>query len=205
MTGFLRRPQYVAMRLNVVMSDDHLLLERATAIVADRYIGPYCVEASALLVEVGARLGYELEARPVSMFATNLTPIGSEATGDQGRAWGESYLSRRGAGVEVGGEFTGGTPFERHAGHMIVVSIEHDLVMDPTFTQFRKLGPQARPLFANQAPLRLERFWQLSDGDFFVRYFRADDFPSLDYVSARNAVGEEADEIASILLKAPTS
>lgn len=185
------------------MSDEHPLLERATSVVAGLFEGPHCVEASALLIEIGARLGYDLKARPVSMFATNLTPTGSEATGEQGRAFGESYLSRRGAKVEVGGEFTGGTPFQRYAGHMIVVSEEHGLLMDPTFMQFRHLGPQAVALYVDNAVLRADRYWQVSDDEVFVRYFRADDFMELDFDLVRKAAESKADEIVAYLLTNP--
>ncbi|WP_157412119.1 hypothetical protein [Agreia sp. Leaf283] len=183
------------------MLKNHDLIERATAVVSASYRGPQCVEASALLVEVGARLGYELEARPVSMFATNLT-TGSEATGEQGRAFGRSFLLRRSVNLEING-FSGGSPFQRYAGHMIVVSVEHELLMDPTFAQFESLGPQAMPLFVQEARLRSDRYWQAGDDDFYVRYFRADDFMEVTFDAARKGLVDKADQIVAFMRDNP--
>ena len=185
------------------MSIDHSSLERATALVAGTYDGPHCVEAAALLLEVGAALGYELEARPVSMFATNLTPMGNQVTGQLGHAYGESYLHRHGVNVEVvvDPEVATGTPFQRNAGHMIVVSPEHELLMDPTFSQFKQLGPSATALFARETPLKAGRFWEASDGTFYVRYFAADDFMELEFAAQRAAAGPRAKEIAKYIAR----
>lgn len=182
-----------------LLEPDHGQLERATAVVAARYAGPQCVEASALLVEVGARLGYSLQARAVSLFAHNHTPKGSVVTGEQGRAFGESFLMRNFGRVAPQGEFTGGTPFQRNAGHMIVVSEEYSLLMDPTFAQFRSLGKEAVPLFVREAPLKAGRFWQTADDNFFVRYFAADDFMELDFDRVREQAQAEADRIVDYL------
>ena len=120
-------------------------------------------------------------------------------TGEQGRAFGESFLSRNFGSVAPQGEFTGGTPFQRHAGHMIVVSEEYSLLMDPTFAQFRPLGKDAVPLFVREAPLKAGRFWQTADDSFFVRYFAADDFMELDFDRVREQARPEADRIVAYI------
>lgn len=181
------------------MSSKLELLSRATGIVAANFDGPHCVDAAALLLEVGACLGYTLEARPVSMFATNLTPTGSHVTGPVGLAFGENYLSSRGIRVRLMGEFEGGSPFQRNAGHMIVVSPEDELLMDPTFAQFNQLGESAAPLFVQKAPLKAGRFWEAGDGEFYVRYFAADDFMELDFEAQRSASASHAQKIADYL------
>jgi hypothetical protein len=172
-------------------------LERATRLIAGTYDGPHCVEAAALAVEVGARLGYELNARPVSMFAFNSVTGASTATGVQGRAFGEQYLRQFGS-FAIGGEFEGGSPFQRQAGHMIVVSEKHALLLDPTFAQFKVLGDAAVGLYVTEARARANgRFWQVEDDDFFVRYFAADDYMEESFDDARTASTMRADEIAA--------
>jgi hypothetical protein len=151
-------------------------LEKATRLIAHDFAGPHCVEAAALTVEVGTLLGFDLHARPVSMFAA-ATNGQSVATGVQGRAFGEQFLRSRGSGVEIGGAFEGGTPFQGQAGHMIVVSQESRLLLDPTFAQFKDLGDSAVALFASEVDSRANgRYWELQDENFLVRYFAADDF-----------------------------
>lgn len=169
-------------------------LERATRIIAGIYRGPQCVEAAALTVEVGSRLGYELDARPVSMFAAT-TAGQSTATGVQGRAFGEQFLRSYGS-IEFGGEFEGGSPFQREAGHMIVVSEEHRLLLDPTFAQFHHLGDAATALFVSEVNSRGNgRFWHVEDEHFFVRYFAADDFMEDGFHAVRARSHERASEI----------
>lgn len=182
------------------MTVAHEHLERATKLIAGTYEGPHCIEAAALMLEVGDQLGYRLEARPVSLFAHNYTSTGNVATGTFGRAFGESFLARRGD-VALGGEFEGGTPFQRHAGHMIVVSEEHSLLLDPTFAQFEQLGEQAVALFASNVRFRGGRFWQVGTDEFFARYFAADDFMELDFEKVRAAVIPRANEIVTFLKK----
>lgn len=176
-------------------------LELATRLVAGLYEGPHCIEASALLVEVGERLGFELEARPVSLFAHNYTPIGSVATGDRGRGFADSFLARNAGGALVVGDFEGGSLFQRHAGHMIVLSAEHSILTDPTFAQFTVLGPQAVALFAANVAMRAGAYWQVADEHFFARYFAADDYKDRDFDDARGALQSESDRISAYICK----
>lgn len=183
------------------MSDPLSPLQRATKLVAGTYNGPHCVEAAALMLEVGERLGYDLEARPVSLFAVNVGTGQSVATGEYGRAFGQNFLGRYGS-VTIGGEFEGGTAFQRHAGHMIVVSDKHELLLDPTFAQFQQLGDLAVALFASETRLHKSgRFWHVGDEDFFARYFTADDFMELDFELVRKASVERAEKIVAYLNK----
>ncbi|WP_426724863.1 hypothetical protein [Curtobacterium flaccumfaciens] len=173
-------------------------LEQATALVAKVYPGADCLPAAALTVEIGIRLGYELDARPVSMFA--VTPDGdSVATGHLGREFGGQFLRGHGAtDVAVGGLFTGGTIFQQRAGHMIVRSEEHRLLLDPTFSQFVQLGAAATPLFISKSDaLAGGRYWESKDSSLYVRYFAADDFMELDFDQTRVAAHAKADEIAN--------
>lgn len=148
------------------MTDSLSPLQRATKLVAVTYNGPHCAEAAADL-EVGERMGYDLEARPVLLFAVNLGTGQSVASGEYGRAFGQNFLSRYGS-VTLGGEFEGGTAFQRHAGHMIVVSDKHELLLDPTFAQFQQLCDPAVALFASETLLRKTgRFWHVGGEDFF--------------------------------------
>lgn len=175
-------------------------LEQATAIVGRTYTGPDCVEAAALTVEIGTRLGYELDARAVSMFATTFDGKQSTATGVKGRAFGEQWLKSHGATVEVGGAFIGGTPFDREAGHMIVVSADEHLLLDPTFHQFHHLGGAAQPLFVTEVDARGNgQFWETGDDYFFVRYFATDDFGELNFDKLRTAASAKADEIVGFI------
>lgn len=176
-------------------------LELATKLVAGLYAGPHCVEASALLVEVGTRLGFKLEARPVSLFAHNYTPVGSVATGDRGRAFGESFLARNAGRIAVAGEFEGGSLFQRHAGHMVVLSDERSLLMDPTFAQFAALGAQAEALFVSNVPMKAGAYWHVGGDEFFARYFAADDYKDRDFNDARDALQPQADRILAYILK----
>lgn len=155
------------------------------------------MEAAAVTVEVGAQLGYDLDARAVSLFAATFDGRSSTVTGSQGRAFGEQFLKSHGATVEMQGEFTGGTPFEKHAGHMVIVSPEHRLLLDPTFQQFRNLGSSAAPLFVSDIEARANgRFWQTGDDEFFVRYFAADEFAYSNFDQLRVAIQPKAAEIA---------
>lgn len=179
-------------------------LERATRLIAGTYRGPHCVEAAALTVEVGSRLGYELDARPVSMFAAT-TDGQTTVIGVQGRAFGEQFLRRYGS-VEIAGEFEGGTSFQREAGHMIVVSEEHRLLLDPTFAQFHLLGDAATALFVSEVDARGKgRFWHVEDEHFFVRYFAADDFMVARFHAMRALSQDRADEIVEYIRYGPTS
>lgn len=156
------------------------------------------MEAAALTVEVGARLGYALDARPVSMFAAT-TSGQTTATGVQGRAFGEQFLRRYGS-VEFGGGFDGGSPFQREAGHMIVVSEVHHLLLDPTFAQFQHLGEVATALFVSEVDARGNgRFWHVDDENFFVRYFAADDFMEDGFHAMRALSQDRADEIVNYI------
>jgi len=156
------------------------------------------VEAAALTVEVGSRLGYELDARPVSMFAATTTGQ-TTATGVQGRAFGEQFLRRYGS-VERGAKFEGGTPFQREAGHMIVVSEVHHLLLDPTFAQFHHLGDAATALFVSEVDVRGNgRFWHVEDEHFYVRYFAADDFMEDGFHAVRALSQDRADEIVDYI------
>lgn len=175
-------------------------LQEATRLVGGLYAGPHCVEAAALTVEIGLRLGFQLEARPVSMFAAT-TAGQTTATGVQGRAFGEVFMKSYGP-VVVGGEFEGGTPFQREAGHMIVVSDEQRLLLDPTFAQFERLGDAATALFVSEAKVRGNgRFWHVEDEKFFVRYFAADDFMSEKFDEVRTLSEERAEEIVEFVRK----
>lgn len=178
------------------MSTSRKALERATAIVGGLYTGPDCVEAAALTVEIGTRLGYDLDARAVSMFATTFDGKQSTSTGGKGRAFGENWLRSRGVAFAVGGAFTGGIPFEREAGHMIVVSAEERLLLDPTFHQFDSLGDAAQSLFVDEVDAQGGgQFWETGDDTFFVRYFATADFGELNFEKLRAAVSVKADEI----------
>ncbi|WP_147362033.1 hypothetical protein [Clavibacter phaseoli] len=168
-------------------------LQLATKLVAGLRGGPQCVEAAALLTEVGALLGYELEARVVSVFASVGTREGNHVTGEMGTAFGQSFLRRRGVNAILTGELQGGTPFERQAGHMIVVSQADGLIMDPTFSQFFSLGDQAIPLFASNAHMKNGRFWAVSSEKLYVRYFACDEYKSeLDFDYRQEASKPEA-------------
>jgi len=125
----------------------------------------------------------------------------SVGTGDYGRTFGQNFLARYGA-VTVGGEFEGGTPFQRHAGHMIVVSDKHGLLLDPTFAQFQHFGDPAVGLFAAETRLHKSgRFWHVGDDEFSARYFTADDFMDLDFELVREASVDRAEEIVAYLKK----
>jgi hypothetical protein len=168
-------------------------LQLATKLVAGLHRGPQCVEAAALLTEVGALLGYELDARVVSVFASVGTPEGNHVTGEMGTAFGESFLRRRGVNALLTGEFQGGTPFQRRAGHMIVASEANGLLMDPTFSQFSSLGDQAIPLFAANVHLTNGRFWRVSSNKLYVRYFSNDEYmKELNFDCQREDSKEEA-------------
>jgi hypothetical protein len=180
------------------MHDAITRLAKASDLVAREFDGPQCVAASALMVEIGARLGLPLVARPVSLFAFNYKSENSVATGDFGRAFGLNFLRRFGQVGEVGefGEFEGGTPFQRHAGHMIVASEERSILVDPTFAQFWQLGDQAVPIFVEDISLHSSgRFWQVGDDDFFARYFVRDDFNEDQLAAVRRQYGPRADAI----------
>ena len=178
---------------------DHAELFQATVEVSKEFDGPNCVEAAALLVEIGERLGYDLQARPVSLFAVNKETGAVVVTGDYGKAFATTYLERYGSVLPVG-ELEGGTPFQRHAGHMIVVSREHSLVLDPTFAQFDQLGDQAVALWADETVLHSSgRFWVVGDDALYARYSIADDYMELDFAEVREAQAELADRIVAAL------
>lgn len=179
------------------MADPHESIYEATLLVAREFDGPHCVEAAALLVELGSRLGNELEAIPVSMaaFSDNGQSV---ATGEKGRAFAQSYLERRGQ-VAIGGEFEGGSPFERRAGHMIVVSREDRLLLDPTFSQFKQFGEHAIGLYVSEVdPHKSGKFWEVGDAHLLARYFVSDEHLSeLGFDKLRAAASGRADELAA--------
>lgn len=152
-----------------------------------------------MLVEVGRHLGYNLQARPVSMFATTGTPEQNVATGEFGRGFAENYLARRTASVTIYEKTNEGTDFERRAGHMIVVSTEHELLLDPTFAQFHYGLGEQMPLFASKVRLRAGRYWQVSSDDLLVRYFAVDEPLDLELDELRIEAGPRAEQIAAYL------
>ncbi|GAA2841660.1 hypothetical protein GCM10010471_25380 [Leucobacter komagatae] len=182
--------------MNGLMTDPIAELEQATRVVAGLFTGPTCVEATALLLEVAMQLGHKVEARAVSLFATDLE-TGHQVTGQRGQAFGESFLARRGISAPLIETFAGGTPFQIYAGHMIVVSEEFGLLMDPTFDQFEPLGEQATPIFAQNVRLRSNSYWQVISDDLYVRYFAADEFADLDFSEARAQTTGRAKKIAA--------
>lgn len=186
----------VRMRLNSLVTDPIAELERATRIVEGLLTGPTCVESTALLLEVATQLGHTVEARAVSLFATDLE-TGHQVTGHRGQAFGESFLARRGISAQLTETFAGGSPFQIYAGHMIVVSEEFGLLMDPTFDQFEPLGEQAVPIFAQNVRLCGKSYWQVVSDDLYVRYFAADEFADLDFNDARAQATDRAKKIAA--------
>ena len=132
------------------------------------------------------------------MFATDFS-YGHHVTGDLGEKFAGPFLEKRGISISLVNTFEGGSPFQRYAGHMIAVSEEHGLLMDPTFNQFKMLGTQARPLFAQNVRLRANRFWQVISDDLYVRYFAADEFAELDFDKTRAEVGEMAEKIVGYM------
>ncbi|MFF1538453.1 hypothetical protein ACFVWL_00145 [Microbacterium sp. NPDC058269] len=177
---------------------EHEVLFAVTGVIANMYNGPHCVEATATLVESGNLIGYELEAHAVSLFASSES--GTVATGSQGRAFGENWVRQRSGGLlETAGEFSGGTPFQRNAGHMIAVAADQGLLLDPTFSQFQKLGRAARPLFAEEAELRLNKFWKLEDETFYARWYLEDDYMPDDFAKVRKVQAADAAEIVKFV------
>lgn len=99
--------------------------------------------------------------------------------------------------------FTGGSIFQQNAGHMVVTSEAHELLLDPTFQQFTPLGEEAVALFVDEAKLRANRFWQAGDDKFYARYYSADEFMELDFDLVRAASESKADEVVTYLSNNP--
>lgn len=154
------------------MPDDTILIRLTEAVGNYFKDEPQCVSAAAILTAAGRELGFDLQPRPVSIYAAPKSGAGGAiATGDKASGFGER-LSMTAA---VKSPYLWHSDFDR-AGHMIVTADKGNWVLDPTFSQFAYAG-LPRTIITTQVPdvhPRL-KFIQCGDIDFGVRYWFEDE------------------------------
>ena len=154
------------------MPDDAMLIRLTEAVGNYFRDEPQCVSAAAILTSVGREFGFDLEPRPVSIYAAPTHGgCGSIATGDKGGAFGQR-LSMTPA---VKNPHLWHSDFDR-AGHMIVTADEGNWVLDPTFSQFAYAG-LPRTIITTQVDDVHPRlgFIEFGDDDLVVRYWLEDE------------------------------
>jgi hypothetical protein len=153
------------------MPDDDLLV-RLTEVVGNYFADePQCVAAAAVLVELGREFGFELNPRPVSMYAASRSGDGSIATGDKAGAFG----ARLALNQPIDTEYRWHTDFDR-AGHMVVTADDGNWLLDASFSQFTYAG-LPRTIITTPVEDVHPRlgFTQIADSDMQIRYWFEDE------------------------------
>lgn len=139
--------------------------------VASRFPSqPACIAATALLVAAGEQFAVNLRPQPVSVWSGD--PSGQTATGYRGRDFGLSM----GGTVRSNNVDANSSDWFHEVGHMIAVSDEHRVVLDPTYGQFERPGAPSSVVMMQVPSLTLsgDEAWTLEEGGWVVRYWPVD-------------------------------